>query len=141
MPPKAPDTTEPMILIKPPPEIDATPPAFANQVRVLGGTDAMIVHLYFVSPTRLLGVEEGHPQPGVRKEKGNIVIETEPVARVSIPLTTAAELATLIIKTAVESAPSLGAHLVDIGTRITEIMSTAQDLAQQAAAAGAVKEE
>src|SRR5689334_6908907 len=95
------------IYLKPPMATDRLPPLFANNVRVMGTFDAMVLHLYFVSPTRLLGASDGNPQPGVKIDGNIATIEEEPVARVALPISAAMELALLIFKNLVEGGPQL----------------------------------
>lgn len=116
------------VILKPPDEIDRTPPPMANDVRVLGGADAMTIHLYYVSPTRLTGAFEGKPlAPGVTIHQNMLIVESEPVARVALPVTVAARLAALIVKTIAEGAPSMLAKLADVGNMITEATKTANE--------------
>lgn len=121
------------IYITPPPATDATPPAFANQVRVIGGADAMVVHLYFVSATQVASASEGRAAPGVRKEGNTIYVESEPVARIALPLSTAAELAMLIIKNVAEGTPRLVSYMTQIGTQIGESVTRAAAMAAEQA--------
>jgi hypothetical protein len=101
------------IYLKPPVATDASSPPYANNIRVIGGADGLIVHCYYISSTRLFGAPEGHPQPGVSivGDGTTAMIEAEPVARVAMSVTTAAELAFLLIKNIVEGAPEIANSL------------------------------
>jgi hypothetical protein len=114
------------IYLKPPLEIDRQPPPMANNVRIIGGADSMTLHLYFVSPTQFTNMVEGRPQPGVERHGNIVTIESVPVARVALPISTAVEVAVLIIKNLVEGTPQLQQQLAALGHHIAEIITSAQ---------------
>jgi hypothetical protein len=117
----APPATRPTVFIIPPEETDRKAPPFANEVRVIGVPDAMTLHMYYVSATQAYGVPEGPERTGVRRTEKSIVIESEPVARVALPITTAAELALLILRN-VANSPEMNAQLREITARIGEVL-------------------
>lgn len=115
------------IVLRPPKDTEDTPPPFANNVRVIGSADAMTVHLYFVSPTRLVDALEKRVSPGLTVRGNVLTIETEPVARVALPVSTATELALSIMTTIAENASEFQGQLGSMVARFAETMAALEE--------------
>jgi hypothetical protein len=94
-----------ILYLKPPVEIDRTPPPLANHVRLISAWESFTLFAYYVSATRLQGVDTGNPQAGITVEGNTAIFEEQPVARFAVPITTGADLALLLIKNLVAFPP------------------------------------
>lgn len=94
-----PDPGVETIYITPPSHAEATAPPFANQVRVIGGADAMVLQFYFVSPGQMLKASLGEQIPNMKRQGNELHVESMPVARVAIPFTVAAALMAALAET------------------------------------------
>jgi len=107
----------PILYVRAPDEVDATPPALANQVRVLQqSADTVTLQAYFVSPGSVQEAANGWSIPGVRIEGDTAYVERPPAARVALPVSVAAELAVLLLK----NVATMGA--ADLVKRVTELV-------------------
>src|SRR5438445_10598367 len=89
----------PILYIRAPDELDATPPGLANQVRVLQQSpDTVTLQAYFVSPGSVHEAANGWSIPGIRIEEDTAYVERSPTARVALPISVAAELAVLLLR-------------------------------------------
>jgi hypothetical protein len=103
-------------------EREDAPPPVATQVAVHGGADLLTLEFFHVGDSRLRQALSGqeHP-PVVTREDGVVVVRTEPVARVAVRFTVAAELLLRLVETALESVPELQETATDLGRRLEEI--------------------
>ena len=117
------------IFLTPPPEIERLAPPLANQVRLYGTLDALVLNLYHVSRNLMLRAADGQPVEGMRLEGSNLHIESPPVARVAIPISTALELVGLIVRQLAQGGPLLQQQWEKLVARITEDLSRASSAA------------
>ena len=110
----------PILYLRAPSELDATPPALANHVRVLQQSpDTVTLQAYFVSPGCVHEAANGWSIPGIRIEGDTAYVERSPAARVALPITVAAELAMLLLK----NVAAMGSP--DLVRRATELLREA----------------
>lgn len=97
------------IIIEPPRDVEASAPPLANYVTVRGGADCAVLEFYYIPPRRWT---EFHAAREANSDGGMLGIErigdvgvarVPPVARVSLPFLSAAELVTSLIELAAES--------------------------------------
>jgi hypothetical protein len=89
----------PILYLRAPAEVDATPPELANHVRVLQQSDdTVMLQAYFVSPGSVHEAANGWSIPGIRIDGNTAYVERTPAARVALPISVAAELAVLLLK-------------------------------------------
>jgi hypothetical protein len=120
------------LALRPPVEQEDTPPSYANQVRVYGGTDAVIIEFYYMNHAKYFDAMRGVLTAPNTSRQGNMLqVRTVPVARVAIPLTSAADLITNVMSTVVGGAPTLQRLLSEWGERIAELLATVNSMAGQ----------
>ncbi len=108
------------VLLAPPPAVDVVAPPFANQVRAVGRPDGLVLHFYYVSPTQVASFQSGKEIEGFQlDESGSVLrIETTPVARVAISLTTMTDLLGLLAQNAAAAGPMVGSTLDELSMLI-----------------------
>jgi hypothetical protein len=110
----------PILYLRAPAELDATPPGLANQVRVLQQSqDTVTLQAYFVSPGSVHEAANGWSIPGIRIDGDTAYVERSPAARVALPISVAAELAVLLLK----NVAAMGSP--DLVKRATELVREA----------------
>lgn len=125
-------------MIEPPPGNAATPPAFldivapsegedaapqhANFVNVSGDGDMFALDFFYVHPAKVRRIFEGSELPAGAVRQGDTVLhKSEPVARITIPLTTATELVTELIEAIERGVPALRGVLEDFGDKLHQL--------------------
>lgn len=123
--PKHPGQNQPkqieVVFIKPPKDIDESPPAFANQVRAIGGSDALTLHFYYISPSRIGTILGGGKDDRMSVSGNTLTIESEPVARVAVPLSVVTQLIATLAESLVGGLPELQEALGSMDQRLTDI--------------------
>lgn len=109
-------------------EGEDAPPTAANFVNVSGDGDAFALDFYYVHPAKVARIFEGaSPGPGSVREGDTLSYPAAPVARLTIPLTTATELAIELIERIGEGVPNVQAVLRDFGARLHELSHDGHD--------------
>lgn len=112
------------LAIRAPLESENTPPALSNYVSVSGATDALILEFFYTSQASRLRALRGE-FGGVVEEglDGEVVVRSEPVARVALPISAAVEMFLDAFRVAVEEAPDLKDRFVRAFEEVQEIIA------------------
>lgn len=123
--------SEPSRLEYAPPEgHEDRPPFLANNVVVTGSADAVVLTFYHISPNTFSRVFDSKRPLGPHVERhGELaIIRSEPIARVALPFTVAADTILEILSTIVQGVPEIQASLGSVMTRVAEIAQHAEAL-------------
>jgi len=103
-------------------------PVTANFVNVHGEGDLFALDFFYVHPGKVNRIfEGGQLGPGSRREGDTVVLQSEPVARLVLPLTTATELVTELVERIGAGVPHLRGVLNDFGARLHALSHEGMD--------------
>jgi len=100
-------------------------PVLANTVVVTGGTDALVLTFYHVSPGTLVRAFGNESAEHIERSGNRVTIRSEPIASVVLPFTVALDMIGSMLDTGVGG-------LTDIVTSVTEVGERFSKLGQQA---------
>jgi hypothetical protein len=102
-----------------PSESEDRAPITANFVNVYGEGDLFAMDFFYVHPGKVARIFEGAPLGEAGTRQGDtVLLKSDPVARVAIPLTTATELITELIQRIGTGVPHLRGVLEDFGVKL-----------------------
>ncbi len=108
-----------------PPETEDRAPTTANFVNVHGDGDVFSLDFFYMHPAKVSRIFEGETLGSEATRNGDTVVHrAEPVARISIPLTTATELVTELVERIGAGVPHLRGVLEDFGAKLHALSHT-----------------
>ena len=100
----------------------SAPKATANFVNVSGEGDLVSLDFFYVHPAKVARLLTGQPGgDGVTRDQETVYIRSEPVARVALPLTTAADFALALIERIDEAMPQMREVLAEFAEKLHEL--------------------
>jgi hypothetical protein len=99
-------------------------PTCANFANVSGDGDMLAVDFFYIHPSRVQRIFNGQdPGPDAERDGDTVVVKRDPVARLAIPMTTAAELAIELLERLGEGAPNIREVIVELGGKLRALAS------------------
>jgi hypothetical protein len=121
----SPEQGEPRyIAVLPPIPFEGRPPPVANHVEVAGSTDMVTLDFFFIADATWSRALRKSPSEGIERDGERAIIRAEPVARVALPITVAAEMLVSIFRRATDGVPEITSNFELLGKDIKEVLST-----------------
>jgi hypothetical protein len=107
------------------------PPLLANNVQITGGSDALVLTFYHISPNTMMRVF-GH-QPishgqSIERNGETAIVRSEPIARIALPFTVALDMLAEMVGTAIQGVPDIQSSVENAVERLSEAMKQAEAL-------------
>jgi hypothetical protein len=121
LPPMSAATPPQFLEVLPPEEAEERPPAPANFVNVSGDGALIALDFFYVPPAKLARLVAGETTEDTQRTDSSVTLRSEPVARVALPLTSAADLAIALIERIDEALPELRESLGQFASRLHDL--------------------
>jgi hypothetical protein len=102
--------------------IEERQPPLANFVNVDGGGGVFTLDFFFVPEAKIERIFEGRSSTEEARVDGDTaIVESTPVARVTLPLGCACELVADLLESIVEKSPDMRDSVAELGERLTKL--------------------
>lgn len=118
------------IEIRPPVEVERTPPPVATHFWVTGGADALILEFFYIDQAAIANAMlDGELREDMELVGTRLRIRQEPIARVALPLNVSMDVVSRLFRFTVQGLPTLTTRLNQIGREMVESGKLATDIA------------
>lgn len=121
-----------LIEYTPPKGQEDRPPQFANIFTISGGTDAIVITFYHISPSTMSRVFGRNPKwDHVERSGDAVTVRSEPIARVALPLSVCIDLVADMFDTIVSGIPEIQGALGGVPARFASVLERVTSLSNQ----------